>query len=62
MIRSRWALPTIAAARSATSAVVVASKDRISIASFGFVPPSGTRFSIAPPPRSAVHSSPDPKS
>ena len=35
MIRSRYAVPTIAAALSATCAVVVASNERISIVSFG---------------------------
>src|SRR5215210_58852 len=61
MIRSRCAVPTIWAALSATSAVVVASNDRISISSFGLSSPSARPFRNAPRPRSAVHSSPEPK-
>src|SRR5829696_5897446 len=62
MIRRRVAIPVIAAALSETSAVVVASKERISIRSLGKTVPSGRPFSCAPPPRLAVHSSPEPKS
>ena len=55
-------MPTIAAAFSATCAVVVASNERISISSFGRTAPSGAPSRKAPSPRSAVHSSPVPKS
>ena len=48
--------------RSAMLGVVVPSNERISIVSFGRSAPSRTPSRNAPPPRSAVHSSPDPKS
>ena len=61
--RSRSATPRRAGARSAMYAVVVASKERISIGSFGGgARRAAGRSSSAPPPRSATHSSPAPKS
>ena len=60
--RSRWTSPTSGGVCLATRSVRVASSARISIRSFGGSPGSGAPFSLAPPPRSAVHSSPVPKS
>src|SRR6266508_4094281 len=62
MIRILWAIPTKAAALSATYDVRVASNERISIRSFGRSLPSRRPSSHAPPPRSAHHSSREPKS
>src|SRR5215210_2831322 len=62
MTRMRSASPRNASTRSAMRVVSVASNERISISSFGPTPPSSCPFSHAPRPRSAVHSSPLPKS
>ena len=62
MMRSRVATPTNAAALSATSEVRVASNERISISSFGSSRPSRCPSRKAPPPLTAHHSSPEPKS
>ena len=60
--RTRPARSSDRADASAMTGVVVPSKDRISIVSFGRTAPSRTPSRNAPSPRSAVHSSPDPKS
>src|SRR3954447_12269881 len=62
MMRRRYASSTTAAACSATDEVRVASKERISMRSFGSSPSSRRPLRNAPWPRVAVHSSSVPKS
>ena len=62
MMRRRCAVPTIAAALSATSAVVVPSNDRISIVVLRLHAAQPCAVQERARPRSAVNSSPVPKS